>query len=96
MSRKVRSASCWSGSEPAKKNREGSPAREAAIEAEQKSVQRMQDVAQTAEAGLMEVSDQLSRLNGLAVANAGLLTDAERQANQLEMDSIVSSIDRIA
>ncbi len=69
----------------------------ASLEAESRAAERSQHVAATADAALGEVSDQLAELQGLAVANAntGAMSDAEREANQIEMNSIIQSIDRI-
>ena len=70
----------------------------ATLEAESRVVQRADAVVRTAEGALGEVSDLLQRAEGLAVANAstGGLSDAEREANQMEIDSILQSVDRIA
>ncbi len=56
------------------------------------------NVLSVAEGALNEVSAMLLDLQGLVVnsANDGALSDAERQANQLQIDSILESIDRIA
>jgi flagellin len=69
-----------------------------ALEAESRAAERTQHVAATADAALGEISAGLADLRGLAVANAntGAMSDAEREANQIEMDSIIQSIDRIA
>lgn len=60
--------------------------------------QRAINVISTAEGALNEVSSLLQQLQGLVVetANRGGMTDEEISANQLEIDSILSSIDRIA
>lgn len=70
----------------------------AALEAETRSLERSDHVASTADAALGEVSDLLARGEALAVqaANDGGLSDAEREALQVEMDSIVHAVDRIA
>jgi len=70
----------------------------ATLEAESRVVQRADAVVRTAEGALGEVSELLQRAEGLAVANAsnGGLSDAEREANQMEIDSILQSVDRIA
>jgi flagellin len=59
---------------------------------------RASSVIATAEGGLSEVSDLLSSIKGLVVeaANTGALSDEERQANQLQIDSAVESITRIS
>lgn len=56
------------------------------------------NVLSTAEGALNEVSSLLLDLKALVVetANEGALSDEEIQANQLEIDSILFSIDRIA
>lgn len=60
--------------------------------------ERAINVVSTAEGALNEVSTLLQQVQGLVVeiANRGALTDEEINANQLEIDSILSSIDRIA
>jgi len=70
----------------------------ASLEAESRSLERTDYVASTADAALAGVSDLLNDANGLAVANANDagLSDAEKQANQMQIDSILSSVDRIA
>jgi len=70
----------------------------AALEAESKIVDRADAVVRTAEGALDEVSELLRRAEGLAVANAnaGALSDPEREANQREIDAILQSVDRIA
>lgn len=59
---------------------------------------RAANVISTAEGALNEVSSLLLDLQSLIVeaANSGGLTDAEINANQVQIDSILSSIDRIA
>jgi len=59
---------------------------------------RASSVIATAEGGLAEVSDLLSSIKGLVVeaANTGALSSAERQANQLQIDSAIESITRIS
>lgn len=60
--------------------------------------ERASSVIATAEGGLSEVSDLLSSIKGLVVeaANTGALSDEERQANQLQIDSAIESITRIS
>ncbi|GIK16450.1 MAG: hypothetical protein BroJett003_14140 [Planctomycetota bacterium] len=60
--------------------------------------QRAINVISTAEGALNEVSSLLQQLQGLVVeiANKGGLTEEEVNANQLEIDSILTSIDRIS
>jgi len=70
----------------------------ATLEAESNALQRTDHFASTADGALGEVSVLLSEANSLAVANASDagLSDAEKQANQMQIDSIFSSIDRIS
>lgn len=60
--------------------------------------ERASSVIATAEGGLSEVSDLLSSIKGLVVeaANTGAISDEERQANQLQIDSAIESITRIS
>ncbi len=60
--------------------------------------QRAINVISTAEGALNETSRLLLDLRGLLVntANDGALSDEEIEANQLEIDSILQSIDRVA
>jgi flagellin-like hook-associated protein FlgL len=70
----------------------------AALEAESDANQRAMQMADTADAAMGQVSDQLIEAKKLALANANDagLSDAEKQANQLEIDSIMSGVDRLA
>ncbi len=70
----------------------------AALDAETRSLQRVDSVANVAEGALSEISGLLVQASGLAVASANTagVSDAERAANQMELDSIVFSINRIA
>jgi len=69
----------------------------ATLEAESRAVERADAVTRTAEGALDEVSSLLRRAEALSVANADSgLSEAEREANQLEIDSILQSADRIA
>lgn len=69
----------------------------AALEAEVISNERQQNIASTADAALGEVSSLLVEAKRLTVANAdSTLSDAERQANQAQIDSIVASVDRVS
>ncbi len=70
----------------------------AALEAETRALQRTDSVASRAEGALTEISDLLVEAEGIAVAraNTGALGEGEAEALQLEMDSIVQTIDRIA
>lgn len=59
---------------------------------------RANNVIATAEGALNEVSALLIQIRGLvtSTANTGGLSDEERKANQLQIDSILESIDRIS
>ncbi len=63
-----------------------------------KNSERASSVIATAEGALAEVSDLLNSIKGLVVeaANTGAISDEERQANQLQLDSAVQSITRIS
>jgi flagellin len=60
--------------------------------------ERASSVIATTEGSLSEVSDLLSSLKALVVeaANTGALSDEERKANQLQIDSAIESITRIS
>ncbi len=60
--------------------------------------QRASSVIATAEGALAEVADLLNSIRGLVVeaANTGALSDEERAANQLQIDSAIESITRIS
>lgn len=62
------------------------------------NAERADQVVNIAEGGLQEVSGLLTELQGLVTATASKagLSDAERQANQLQIDSILQTIDRIS
>ncbi|MEM1186367.1 MAG: flagellin [Planctomycetota bacterium] len=68
----------------------------AALEAETRAADRASAVAATADAALSTVSDQLAEAKALAVANAntGGMSEAEIEANQMQAESILQSIDR--
>src|SRR3954469_15277967 len=59
---------------------------------------RASNIIGTAEGGLSEVSNLLTELQSLVsqTANSGGLSNEEKQANQLQVDSILSTINRIA
>ncbi|HEY8668910.1 MAG TPA: flagellin [Tepidisphaeraceae bacterium] len=59
---------------------------------------RASNIIGTAEGGLSEVSSLLTELQGLVgqTANSGGLSTEEKQANQLQVDSILGTINRIA
>lgn len=69
----------------------------ASLEAESRALERNDSVARTAEAALAEVNGMLVEGEGLAVAaaNTGGMSDAERDAIQMEMDSINQSAERV-
>jgi len=69
-----------------------------AIKAAQYNIVRAENVVSVAESGLSEINRLLTDLEDLVdkSANEAGLTDAERDANQLEIDAILSSINRIA
>ena len=68
-----------------------------ALEAESESLRRMDANAAIADGRTQQLSSLMSDLNGLVVASANQagMSDAEIAANQLQIDSIVSSIQRI-
>jgi flagellin len=68
----------------------------AALEAESRANERANANANITDGHLSEASSLLHDLNRLVVAsgNEAGLTDAEREANQLQIDSIVSNIQR--
>jgi len=70
----------------------------AELEAESRSYDRAQRAAAVADSALGRVSDLLTDAEALAIANAntGGLSDVEREANQLELSSILSAIDLVA
>ncbi|MGP1346420.1 MAG: flagellin N-terminal helical domain-containing protein [Phycisphaerales bacterium] len=63
-----------------------------------KNAERADQVVNIAEGGLNEVSSLLTELQSLVTqtANSAGLSDEERVANQLQVDSILQTIDRIA
>ena len=62
------------------------------------NAERASNIIGTAEGGLSEVSSLLTELQGLVSesANEGGLSAEETEANQLQVDSILSTINRIA
>ncbi|MCC6322818.1 MAG: flagellin [Phycisphaerales bacterium] len=70
----------------------------ASINAAISNAERADQVANIAEGGLQEVSSLLTELQGLITntANDTGLSDDEKKANQLQIDSILQTIDRIA
>ncbi len=71
---------------------------QAKIGAAMKNLERADSIVNIAEGGLQEVSSLLSELQGLVTesANDAGLTTEEKEANQLQIDNILSTIDRIA
>lgn len=70
----------------------------AELEAESSALERARGSAVVADRSLGEIADLLTEAEALAVANAntGGLSEAEREANQMELNSILSSVDRVA
>lgn len=62
------------------------------------NAERADQVVNIAEGGLSEVSGLLTELQGLITntANSAGLSDSEKKANQLQVDSILQTIDRIS
>ncbi|MFG0246267.1 MAG: flagellin [Phycisphaerales bacterium JB052] len=73
-------------------------AEKAGINAALKNSERADQVVNIAEGGLQEVSNLLTELQGLLTtsANSAGLADSEKEANQLQIDSILQTIDRVA
>lgn len=63
-----------------------------------KNGDRASSVIATTEGSLTEITDLLNSIKALAVeaANTGALSDEEREANQLQIDSAIQSITRIS
>jgi flagellin len=63
-----------------------------------KNSERASSVIATAEGSLAEVADLLNSIKGLVVeaANTGALSNEEREANQLQINSAIESITRIS
>ena len=70
----------------------------AALDAESRSLERADHVIATADSALGQVSDMLIEAEALVVQNANSagMSDEERQANQMQIDSILSSVNRLA
>ncbi len=70
----------------------------ASISAAISNAERADQVANIAEGGLQEISSLLIELQGLVgeSANEAGLSQEEKEANQLQIDSIISTIDRVA
>jgi flagellin len=62
------------------------------------NIERASNVIATTEGGLREISNMLNEIKSLAVeaANTGAFSEEEIEANQLQIDSAVESISRIA
>ncbi len=73
-------------------------AEKAAITAAISNAERADQVVNIAEGGLVEISNLLTELESLvdAAANDAGLSAEEKEANQLQVDSILQTIDRIA
>jgi len=68
-----------------------------ALDAETQSNQRALAVSTVAEGALGEISGLLAEAKSLVAANAdGMLSDAEKDANQIQIDSVLASVDRLA
>lgn len=69
-----------------------------ALDAESRALERADSVAAVADAAMGEVSGLLNDAQALAVAsaNTGAMSEAEIEANQMQMNSILQSIDRIS
>jgi flagellin len=63
-----------------------------------KNSERASSVISTAEGSLAEANDLLNSIKGLVVeaANTGAISDEEREANQLQINSAIDSITRIS
>lgn len=70
----------------------------AALDAESRGMERTDAVANVADGALSEISDLLSDANAstVAMANTAGMSQSERDAHQMEIDSAMQSIDRIA
>lgn len=66
------------------------------LEAENRAIQRADANARISEGHAVEVSSMLIEMRGLVVASANTagMSDAERAANQMQIDSLASSITR--
>jgi flagellin len=68
-----------------------------ALDAETQSNQRALAVSTVADGALGEISGLLGEVRSLVAANAdGGLSDAEKDANQIQIDSVLAGIDRLA
>jgi|GEM_PF-54188 len=73
-------------------------AEQAGISSAIKNAERADQVVNIAEGGLNEISSLLTELQSLVTttANTAGLSDEEKEANQLQVDSILQTIDRVA
>ncbi len=73
-------------------------AEKASLSAAMKNAERADQVVNIAEGGLAEVSGLLTELQGLltTTANDAGLSAEEKEANQLQIDSILQTIDRVS
>ena len=73
-------------------------AEKAALNAAIGNAERADQVMNIAEGGLQEISSLLTELQGLvtATANKAGISNSEKEANQLQIDSILQTIDRIS
>ncbi|TVQ31745.1 MAG: flagellin [Phycisphaeraceae bacterium] len=73
-------------------------AEKTALNAAIKNAERAEQVVNIAEGGLTEISGLLNELEGLVTttANTAGLSTEEKKANQLQIDSILQTIDRVA
>lgn len=70
----------------------------AQLDAESRALTRAEHIAATADGALGEISDLLVEAEGLAVAaaNTGGMSEGEREAYQMQLDSTLQSVQRIA
>ncbi|MGD8450959.1 MAG: flagellin [Phycisphaerae bacterium] len=68
----------------------------AALDAESRSIERVQANANVVDGNLSQLSGMMTELRGLLVSsgNTGAMSDDELAANQLQIDSLVGSIQR--
>ena len=73
-------------------------AEKTAINAAINNAERAEQVVNVAEGGLQEISNMLVEMQGLvgSMANEAGVSREEKEANQLQIDSILQTIDRIA
>jgi flagellin len=73
-------------------------AEKTAINAAMTNAERAEQVVNVAEGGLQEISSMLVEMQGLvgSMANEAGVSKEEKEANQLQIDSILQTIDRIA